>query len=337
VQDDYNDSVKALVTRYLAGEASADEEKQVLSWIGQSSDNERQYLEFKKVFELGRKHYVLKSNEDLPINIDQEWNHFVRTVTSKEKPVVKLQSPSLSLWLKIAASLLIILVSGFVINYFTSQTDNVIYQTANNNLTVTLPDGSQVVLNKHSKLSYSPEFGEKDRSVTLEGEAFFNVKPDPQKTFIIQAKAAQVKVLGTSFDVKAYDSIEAVEVIVQTGIVGFAVSELKTEIKLTTGQKGIYTSKNQHLASQENDDPNFLSWNTQKIVFVGNDLRAVMETLNKIYQANIVIATDVPPSCEVTVTFDHQSLEAVLNVLKTTLNLTYRINGNQIEITHAGC
>jgi ferric-dicitrate binding protein FerR (iron transport regulator) len=72
-------------------------------------------------------------------------------------------------------------------------------------------------------------------------------------------------------------------------------------------------------------------------VFEKNDLKSVVETLNKIYQTNIVIMTDVPPTCEVTVSFDHQTLESVLHVLENTLNLTYRINGNKIEITAAGC
>jgi ferric-dicitrate binding protein FerR (iron transport regulator) len=91
------------------------------------------------------------------------------------------------------------------------------------------------------------------------------------------------------------------------------------------------------LSSGINKDINFLSWNTRKIVFTEDDLQTVVATLNKIYHANISIATDIPASCIVTVTFDQQSLEAILNVLETTLNLTLRTSGNQIEITAAGC
>ena len=72
-------------------------------------------------------------------------------------------------------------------------------------------------------------------------------------------------------------------------------------------------------------------------MFDEKDLRSVVEELNEIYNANITLATTVSDACVVTVTFDQQDLEAILNVLKKTLNLTYTMKGNQIEITHAGC
>jgi ferric-dicitrate binding protein FerR (iron transport regulator) len=91
------------------------------------------------------------------------------------------------------------------------------------------------------------------------------------------------------------------------------------------------------VVSAVNQDVNFLSWNTGRLVFVENDLRSVLETLKKTYHADIVIRTDIPVSCIVTVTFDQQSLESVLKVLESTLNLKYVINGNTVEITEAGC
>jgi transmembrane sensor len=337
VQDDHNDSVKTLLTRHLAGETSPEEDKQLHSWLRQSAENERQYTEFKKVFELSMKHYAQKTGEELPINIDREWDHFMDTIHNTPAKAVKLQSSSNRIWLKIAASLLIVIISGFVINYFFGNNKHLVYQTAGSTLTITLPDGSDVILNTYSKLSYATDFGHGDRTVTLAGEAFFNVVRDTQKHFIIRAKDAQVQVLGTSFDVKAYDSLQTIEVVVQSGVVGLSVPQLKTEIKLEAGQKGIYTIENKQLGGQPNNDPNFISWNTHKITFNESDLRTVVDVLNKTYHANIVIATNVPAACVVTVSFDNQSLDAVLAVLKSTLNLTYRINGNQIEITDAGC
>jgi transmembrane sensor len=337
VQDDHNDSVKTLLTRHLAGETSPEEEKELQAWVRQSAENERQYSEFKRVFELSVKLYAQKMGEDLPINIDREWNHFITTVHNASVNAVKLQSPANRIWLKIAASLLIVIMSGFVVNYFLRDNKDVVYQTTGNTLNVTLPDGSDVILNTYSKLSYASSFGREDRTVTLAGEGFFNIVRNPLKHFIIKAKDAKVQVLGTSFNVRAYDSLQAIEVVVQSGVVGLSVPRLKTEIKLEAGQKGIYSAQNNRLAGRSNDDPNFISWNTHKITFNETDLRTVVDVLNKTYHANIVLATDVPAVCVVTVSFDNQSIDAVLTVLKTTLNLTYRINGNQIEITHAGC
>ncbi len=339
MNEEKNDIVKELIPRYLVGETTSEEERRLLDWISLTEENERQYEAMKKVFNLSEKYYVNRVDETLDINIDQEWNHFINQINKREEtPVRVLQSEKqpLSIWYKVAATLLILVVSGFIINYFTSRNTPTLYQTADNKLTVTLPDGSKVSLNRHSQLSYSVEFGEAKRTVELKGEAFFDVSHDATKPFIIHANSATIEVVGTSFNVRAYDVHKEVEVIVKTGMVKVLASE--KEVILTAGQKGTYSESKHQLNSVTNQDINFLSWNTQKVVFEETELRTVIETLNKTYGVNITIAaTEVPTSCVVTVTFDHQTLDAVLHVLETTLNLKYNINGNQIEITSTGC
>lgn len=329
-----------LIIRYLSGEASAEEEKKLLAWIVQRPVNERRFLASKKVFELSNKHYAGREGQRLDIDVDQEWNHFVNNI-GKRKPArersLMPDGPSGGSWLRMAAAILLLLMSGAIVYYYVIKNSDVRYQTADNTLMVSLPDGSHAILNAHSELSYSSTFGEKHRRVKLKGEGFFNVERDMQKPFIIDVNQGEVEVLGTSFDVQGYDDREAVEVVVQTGVVKFSVPEAKAEVTITAGQKGVYSKTGHHISSFLNEDPNFLSWNTRTLVFEEDDLRTVIETLNKTYHVNIVIASEIPASCVVTVTFDHQTLEAVLNVLQTTLNLTYQINGNRIEITRAGC
>jgi ferric-dicitrate binding protein FerR (iron transport regulator) len=128
-----------------------------------------------------------------------------------------------------------------------------------------------------------------------------------------------------------------VEVVVTTGVVSLETKQGNGKVKLTAGQKGTYSKMTDKVVSTVNQDINFLSWNTERLVFVENDLRSVLETLKKTYNANINIRADIPVTCIVTVTFDHQSLESVLKVLESTLNLRYIINGNTVEITEAGC
>ncbi len=339
MKDDFNDSVKELITKYLADEASSEEARVLRDWIAQTPENERQYLAYKKVFELSQQHYARKTEDTHTVDIDQEWSHFMNNVREKETEAKtrSLEKPSYSSWYKLAAAVLLFAVSGWIITRFITAGNDMVYQTASRTMTVKLPDGSQVILNRNSELSYSSSFGDADRTVLLKGEAFFDVTPNPQKPFVIQVNDAQVEVVGTSFNVLAYDSMSEVEVVVQSGVVKLSGRDHKTEVKLKAGDKGIYSRRTQKLRSGVNEDVNFQSWNTQKIVFTENDLRTVVATLNKTYHANISIAADIPASCVVTVTFDKQSLEAVLHVLETTLNLTLRTSGNRIEITAAGC
>jgi transmembrane sensor len=326
-----------LIIRHLAGETSSEEEKQLRTWLAQLPENERYYDNIKKVFELTSTH-LTKTKQEIDIDINQEWKKFVGTIDKKETPVRTLiQEESFRPWFKIAAAVLLVAASGFVINYFILKTEEIKFQTTNSTQFVTLPDGSTITLNQYSELSYSSGFGDRNRSVQLKGEAFFEVKPDAQKPFIINVNNAAVEVVGTSFNIQGYDSRGEIEVTVQTGVVKFSVSELNKEVKLQAGQKGIYSKVAKELRSTTNQDVNFLAWNTRTIVFAESDLRSVVETLSKTYQVNISLPAVIPSSCAVTVTFEHQSLESVLNVLKTTLNLEYRITGQQVEILSAGC
>lgn len=326
-----------LITKQLSGEASPEETRQVEAWVALRPENELHFQKMKKVFEMGSSHYKKVKSPDLAIDVNHEWNHFVNTI-SKETKVrsIALQGYATN-WLRIAAALLLLIASGLVVNYFVSKNQDVQFQTAANTLDVSLPDGSKVTLNKNSSLTYTPSFGETSRQVTLRGEAFFDIERNPLKPFVISVNGTEVEVLGTSFNVRAYNELATVEVVVASGVVKFKAPEKQQEVTLRAGEKGIYSSVTKQIKSNANDDINFLSWSTQKIIFEETDLRSVIKTLNNTYQSNIVIATEIPPSCVVTVSFDHQTLDAVLHVLKTTLNLTYRTNGNRIEIVSAGC
>lgn len=202
---------------------------------------------------------------------------------------------------------------------------------------IELPDGSIVTLNRNSSLSYSDDFNVKWRIIRMTGEAFFDVVPDKQKPFVISSGTARVEVVGTSFNVSAYENETQLTVTVETGVVRLSASTSKETIELRPGEAGTFTKSDGGLSLLANPDVNYKSWTTQHIEFNGTPLQEVVNTLNRTYGANIRVTGAVSDNCVVTVTFDQQTLDAVLRVLETTLNLTYRVNGNIIEITSAKC
>lgn len=328
----HNDSVNELITKHLAGETSANEQKELFLWINKSPENKRHFDQLKKAFDLTEQHFR-PTVQNIDVNIDHEWARFTEAI-GKEDNVRRLSSSHV--WLRIAATvLLLVAAGGLLYNYL--KPDQTVYQTAENRNTILLPDGSEVVLNRYTRLSFDPDFGEESRTVSLEGEAFFDVQPDEHRPFIILTENAKVQVLGTSFNVNAYDSLDAVEVIVETGVVSLQPVQGNDKVELTAGQKGIYSRATQALATATNNDVNYLSWNTERIVFVENDLRSVIETLRKTYHADITLPADIPQTCIVTVTFEGQSLESVLKVLEQTLDIRYTIRGDKVQITEAGC
>lgn len=332
--------IDELITRSLAGETTAEEEKNLSAWIALAEKNKEHYEKLKRVFMLGDAYYKKPKQAEPALDIDQEWNHFLKQIDAKPKDNVRtLHHPTKtsSIWMRAAAALLLVVVSGFIINYFISANKTTVIETADATQEITLPDGSQVTLNKNSQLAYTNDFGKETRSVSLKGEAFFDVARDPQKRFVITANEATVEVLGTSFNVQAYDAEKQLEVVVATGTVKFSVPNEKQEVTLQAGDRGVYARTEKQLTQITNTDINFLAWKTRKFIFMETDLYTVIETINHAYQTNITIAANVPATCMVTVTFDQQSLEAILNVLKTTLNLTYKTENGTIIITDAGC
>lgn len=326
------------IAKHLSGETTPAEETELQEWIAQNPANEKLYLDLKKVNQFGKQHYETRALLSQDIDLHQEWNQFLKnTGNQKDIKVVTLEPSTnrINNLFKFAAAILLLLGIGVVINYFTEKSATIVYQTTAKTEEVELPDGSIITLNKNSTISYSESFGVADRFVNLSGEAFFDVTKDKDKHFFIVTQKAQIEVLGTSFNVRADAKSEETEVVVSTGVVKLSTNETQEAITLNPGDKGI--AMKGRVTGKVNENVNFLAWKTGKLVFEENQLDTVFETLSRIYQIDIITEPTIPPSCEVTVTFEKQSIESIFNVLKSTLDLEYVIDSTEIKITRVGC
>jgi ferric-dicitrate binding protein FerR (iron transport regulator) len=196
------------------------------------------------------------------------------------------------------------------------------------NLQVTLPDGSNIFLNRNTRLSYRENFGRRRRNVTLSGEAFFEITPDEKNPFTIDAGKASIKVLGTSFNVITSNYDSAVEVFVKTGKVMVSDNEGTKNLILDPGYIGTMDSK---LSEKSvNNDPNYMSWNTGVLLYDGQTLEVVFRDLKKVYNMDIVV--DDPKILENTWTtngpVDNESQETIIRLICGTFNLSYTKVGN---------
>jgi ferric-dicitrate binding protein FerR (iron transport regulator) len=189
------------------------------------------------------------------------------------------------------------------------------------NLQVTLPDGSIVYLNRNTSIAYSKNPGKGERKVTLTGEAFFDITPDQENPFVVDAGKANVTVKGTSFNVISSNSGEAVEVYVQTGKVILSDNSGNKSIELDPGFIG--TMKNNISLKVLNDDPNYLAWNTGKLVYDGQTLETVFNDLKKVYNMDII--ADDPGILLKTWTspIDNQPQETIIRLICTSFNLNF--------------
>ncbi len=241
---------------------------------------------------------------------------------------------------RLAAAVVIgamLLVSGYEVIYNQSATRELLEVTAANQQvnTVTLPDGSRVSLNSNTRLKYPKKFGRKIREVSIEGEAFFEVKPNKNKPFVIHAGSAQIKVLGTSFNVNAYPATKKVEVIVETGrvqVVNKTTETIKTdELILSPGDKGTLDCSSNALLKTINLDPNFLAWKTHNLYFKATSLNEVIGTLANVYKVNIRLADPKLNGLLLTAQFNNYTLDFILKVIESTFNVEVQnVNGQYI-------
>lgn len=333
--DEIDDIFNTLIARVLSGEATPGERQQLDDWMTIPA-NAAYFEGAKRAFTLAEKH--LAKGKDIPLlDVDEEWQRFSTRVGHQQKGNVRELPRSGFTWTRAAAAVLITTAAAFAINFLVSRGGETHFKTLAETQRVELPDGSVVTLNRNSSLSFDDDFNGEGRSVELTGEAFFDVAPDREKPFVISSGTIRVEVVGTAFNVSAYESDKQVNVTVETGVVRFSATTSGETIELRPGQAGTYAKSQDALSLNANPDVNYKSWSTRHIEFNGTPLQEVIKTLNRTYGSNITIAGTISDNCVVTVTFDQQTLDAVLRVLETTLNLTYRVNGDVIEITSAKC
>lgn len=223
---------------------------------------------------------------------------------------------------------------------------------------VQLPDGTGVWLNADSKLTYDEDFGEDFRKVQLEGEAFFDVVKDEHRPFIIHTKMIDIKVLGTAFNVKAYEAESSTETSLIRGSVEITLHNrpqkkiiLKPNEKLrvnntdfeyvagTDINKRKPAPDDQHIIVDkihfEKKDNVALEtlWMRNKLVFDSETLQEVMRKIERWYNVKVVINTDEDTKAtQYSAIFDNESLAQVMEALKITGDFVYTINQDTVII-----
>lgn len=326
---DLENHIESIITRKISSEISADEQQVLDDWLSEHAENEQYFQSLQKIYDQATEHV----SEDIPvIDVNQEWQRFKNSLQPElKKPTYQTN------WIRIAASVVVIAVLGYIIWFNAFQSDNITVLAEHSGQLITLPDNSVVTLNKEASITYPKEFSDAERKVVMQGEAFFEVTRNEKKPFIVDLGLSKVEVLGTSFNINAENNNDRIEVVVNTGKVRFGTSTGDESVILTKGEKGTLMKNMNMISKVDNNDINFMAWKTRKIVFNDVDLDVVIQTVNKLYESQITFSTDVGKNCKVTVSFDNQSIDAILSVLELTLDLEYKKSGDIIEVVKTGC
>ncbi|MFD1144853.1 FecR family protein [Larkinella insperata] len=200
-----------------------------------------------------------------------------------------------------------------------------------------LADGSVVWLSPATKLRVPQRFALSVRSVQLEGEAFFEVRRDTTRPFVIQTGKLKTEVLGTTFNVRAYRNSPRFEVSVVTGKVAVSVADQK-KILLTARQQAFFNPSAESLAKTglpRSAKPKL--WEPTTIAFEWASLRQVADALEETFGVRIVFRNPALRNCKLRADFTNMRLPAILNLLCKTTDMSYTLDGQQIALDGPGC
>ncbi|MCW3462947.1 FecR family protein [Chitinophaga nivalis] len=244
-----------------------------------------------------------------------------RFLEKLDGPLPVIYMPTRSPWWKRAAAAAAILISTAMGWYWykTSVAIAWLSKTTGNTIdSLLLSDGSRIVLNKHATVRYPATFKGHNRTVTLQsGEAFFDIATDPGHPFILTSGPAQIKVLGTSFNVK--NSPHAVQVFVLTGSISLQQTGGTTALRLAAGKGGVFYSDNGDLNEDAGTGYNQLSWRTHELRFENAPIGEVCSALSDYYGVTIIPDYKISHKRKLNANFSNRSLEEV----KATLSALY--------------
>ncbi|NOQ73419.1 MAG: DUF4974 domain-containing protein [Crocinitomix sp.] len=313
----------ALLMGHINGELNAKENKVVSNWIDESQANEARYNLLLKAWKAAGK------VEPKPVVVDTDlaWKNVMGQIGQNEEKVIPINRVfNRRMYLSIAASVVVLFgVLTWMKFSGAGELEYTTFVAVESGLVDELPDGSVVTFNANTSLVYPVDFADDERRVTLNGEAFFDIERNEEKPFIIDLPQDNyVKVLGTSFNIKAAEGDSLTEVYVSSGKVEFGSGE--STIILVAGQKGIYNRNSGELIRDDSPTAGIedMFWKEEKLSFDDVALNEAIEIMNSIAGDSLVLDCPSIENQEIHSSFNkNQSLEIFLDALTESYPLIY--------------
>ncbi len=342
-----------LLARYLSGECSQEERERIEKWIASDPENQRLTELMKITWKTPEsrqqtsdvKKLWAEVAEKAGIDVKARHQKIHETPRAVQKNITKLfnfQKRSHQM-LRYAAVLLVVSSLAYFftkeINYlpWLEQVAELKTITIANGdrQKVVLSDGSTITLDAGSSLKYPESFEGDTREVFLNGEGFFEVKSNPQKPFIIHANNANVQVLGTKFNIRAWNEFKKVQVSVAEGKVSLNAENGKSEnaVILTRGFSSILIESGVPSEPQQDDIEKYLGWMHNEVVFENTPLSEILFQLERWHDLQFILEDSSIASERLTVHIKEQSIKDILDLITALTDLHSVYDGKTIRLT----
>ena len=326
-----------LIIDRLSGNLSADDRARLEGWLDESEEHRQYYSQMKELWdssEVANPHFLF-DDEKAYILFSKRCASFAGI------PRKRLSVP----WWKRGVAVAAVLVPFVFLSYFTAlyfQSRSIeerapliseIKSPKGSRTQVCLADGSLVWLNSGSTISYADDFGKNSRTLKLSGEAYLEVARNEEIPFVVEAGGLEVKVLGTKFNVSAYAGDEDVKVFLLNGSVRLSGNEELAPVTLKPQEMAVYNTLINRVKVFEDDASFALNWMNNKLVFRGETMKQIAQTLQRYYDVKIEIHN--PSVCERRFAGDFKlddPIEKIFKVMAANEKFRYRIKGGIVDI-----
>jgi len=321
-----------LLVKYLLGETSPDDNARVEAWLAADPANRHFYNHFQLIWRESRHLYDNFNATDE--QTDAAWQKFrqrvqrpthLQAVKGASDPGQRPVRINRSTWTRVAAVFLLV-ASITSILYLTRNAADRQFAATTTPLTDTLPDGSLITLNKRSDISYPANF-KKQRTVRLQGEAFFKIAPDKEKPFKVYTDNVTITVLGTSFNLRNKEN--TTEIIVESGLI--RVTDSLHDVIVHPSEKLILHKGESSLTKEGTTSQLYKYYRTKEFICDNTPLPQLAASLEEAYDVKIVIDPSLR-NLQINTIFRNQSLDQILNIIQETFGIRATRSGSQITL-----
>ena len=320
------------ISNYLSGNSTDEEKETLLAFLASNEAAARTFREMSAVWALS----------SVPSFAEIENSNLVRikermTAPASSKPVRKL----IPVWLKVAAVILLIGCNYFWYTYTENLTE--VYTNADSpyeikvpagsRTNIVLPDGTEVSLNAGSVLRYHRGFGIRERNVTLDGEGYFKVAKNAEVPFFVKTNDVQVQVVGTVFNVRAYDDDNYVMVSLLEGRVNLSASA-NSVMKLFPNEQALYNKNTGRMEKLKTNASKACDWLDGGLTFENASFADIAHRLERKFQVKISIESERLKAEHFSGSFDsNQNIYDILYEINVEKQYTWKVSGDTIFIT----
>lgn len=328
-----NERYLYLVTREISGEITPEEKAELEALLKVSPELQERY----KILD---KFWRQEVYSDQSTDTDEALIKVMARINGTQ-PLTFTRKPSLAVFARIAVAAMVILAVGIGVFVYQSQPKPVqIAMVEKHNGTgmrsmITLPDGTRIWLNAESTISYPEVFEENKREVHLTGEAFFNVASNAEKPFYIHLNQAAIRVIGTSFNVKAYANEENIQTSVVSGKVAFVSkrdAKPSDSVFLVKNNKVTYSLATGDMRTETTNTLEDREWINGKLIYKSETLESITRQLERQFGKKVIFKDPKAAQYRFTGTFEESSLEEIMHYLAMTRSFKYTITEETLVI-----